>query len=665
MREGFVKVAACTPNIEVANVAHNVEMIINQMREAAAVNADILAFPALCVTGATCQDLFLQEALLDEAKSALIELKGASGGLETIFTVGLPLRIDDGVYSVAAVLYQGRILAIIPQSRFKREEALLLDRYFVPAEDKFGIITIDGENVPFGSDVLLRIANVESLTVGVVIGSEGYDPEGPMQQRSRMGATLVIHMDASPELVSSEEYRMQRIRCNSHLCCNNIVYVNAGRGESTTDYVFAGQNVIAECGEIIAASECFDEPDEYGLMLIEDCDIGKSAHERMSRSYEVNRFAPGLLKLDYGCDLRSEMKDVRVDHEKIIMIDALNTNFTLVRKFAKNPFAPDTDAKSLARRCDKILKMQAEGLRKRMEHTHARTAVIGISGGLDSTLALLVAADTLDILKRDRKDIVAVTMPCFGTTKRTKSNAVRLAKALGCTVREINIAKSVKQHLKDIGHDIDDMNVTFENAQARERMQVLMDIANDEAGIVVGTGDLSEAALGWTTFNGDHISNYNVNGGIPKSMLRLLVGFYADTCGDEKVAGILNDVLDTPVSPELLPPKDGEISQCTENLVGPYELHDFFLYYCVRWGYSPRKIYMMACNAFEGDYEPEVILEWEKKFYSRFVSQQFKRSCSVDGPKIGSVCLSPRGAFAMPSDAVAKVWLEELNRSQR
>lgn len=657
MKDGFVKVCAVTPNISVGDVEANVSSIINLMQETAAKDVSIAAFPMLCVTGATCGDLFLQDQLLSSAYDALVTLKGASGGLETLFFIGLPLRVDDCIYNVAAVLYQGSVLAIIPQSEFLRREPLELDRYFSGFESNPGRIEIDGEEILLGADVLLRIPAVDSLTVGVVLGSEGYDPLGPVSTRAKNGATLLVHMDANPELVASKEYRVQRIKSNTHLSLSNLIYVNAGRGESSTDFVFSGQNIIAECGEVIAMSKCFAYDNEsieeneaecgiaycneYGTKLITDCDLGRAAHERKTKGFTTHHFTDGI---------------------NILGVDIPRKPFLLDRKFAKSPFVSE-DVNKRDRDCDMILKMQAEGLRRRMEHINATNAVIGISGGLDSTLALLVTYRAYRIGNLDPKNIIAVTMPGFGTTARTKSNAVRLAETLGCTVREISIDKSVITHFENIGHDINDTNVTYENAQARERTQILMDIANDCNGIVIGTGDLSEMALGWCTYNGDHMSMYGVNSGIPKTMLRSLVGYYAEQCckGMEDAAIVLRDVLDTPVSPELLPPKDGKISQCTEELVGPYELHDFFLYYVLRWGYWPKKIFRMAKSAFEGVYSEEEILKWEKKFYWRFISQQFKRSCMPDGPKIGSVGLSPRGDLRMPSDATAKIWAKELD----
>lgn len=641
MRDGFVKVCACVPRISVADVDANVNSIINKMQEAAANDAQICAFPMLCITGATCGDLFLQDSLLNAAYKGLLNIKAASGALETIFVVGLPFRVDDCLVNAAAIVYRGDIIAIVPQSEYQKKEILDLDRYFTPFMGDAGQIEIDGDKVLFGSDILVRIPAVDSLTMGIVLGSDGYDPAGPMTERTKNGATFIIHMDANPELVSTEKYRMQRIETNTHLTLSNLLYVNAGYGESTTDYVFSGQCVIAECGEIIAKNEAFGvDGDEYGRMLIEDLDIGRVSYERKRIDYTEHHFTDGL---------------------NIVAVDLLNKPIVLTRKFAKNPFIPDDEA---SRRdvCSMILRMQAEGLRKRIEHTKVSGCVIGISGGLDSTLALLVTVKAFKLLNKDVKDIVAVTMPCFGTTQRTKSNAVTLATSLGCTVREVNISNSVTMHLKDIGHDVNDTNVTYENAQARERTQVLMDIANDLNALVVGTGDLSELALGWCTYNGDHMSMYAVNAGIPKTMLRFLVDYYADECcgNISEASKVLKDVLLTPVSPELLPPKDGEISQCTEDIVGPYELHDFFLYYCLRWGYSPKKIYRMAQHAFDGEYDDETILKWEKKFYWRFVSQQFKRSCMPDGPKIGSVGLSPRGDLNMPSDATANVWIKEL-----
>lgn len=632
MKDGFIKVAACTPVIKVADVDANVEKIIEAINDSYQKGARIIAFPELSITGATCGDLFMQASLMSAAREGLARIAETTKGLNTLVFVGLPMEIDGEMLDVAAALYDGLVVGIVPRKSFDKRDGMNLVRQFDASN---GVIT---QFMP-----LFPIDGVFGLKVGVCIGADMYGNAYDFARCAKSGANLIICMDASPELVTSEDDVMNRLRALSNQFACNILYVNAGEGESTTDFVFSGRKAIIECGEIVAQSEAF-----AGDAICEVLDASKAVHERVLHG---NACAMGK------CNPK---KHPEVTTPSMPIVVAEDTE--LSRHFAKNPFIPESEV-VLKNRCEKILIMQAMGLKKRIEHTNVKTVVMGISGGLDSTLVLLVCAKAFDLAGRPRKDIIAVTMPGFGTTKRTKSNATTLVEALGATLKDVSIEAAVRQHFSDIGHDENNRNVTYENAQARERTQVIMDMANDMDGLVVGTGDLSELALGWATYNGDHMSMYGVNGGIPKTMLRHLVAYYADTCGDETVSDTLNDILNTPVSPELLPPKDGEISQCTEELVGPYVLHDFFLYYALRWGYGPRKIYRLACAAIK-DYDAATILKWEKKFYWRFISQQYKRSCLPDGVKIGSVGVGPRGDLCMPSDAVANVWQKELEEMQ-
>lgn len=650
MKDGIIKVASCTPQIKVADTDYNADRIIEQMNIAYEEGASIIAFPELCVTGATCRDLFCQAVLLSGAKAALAKIMKATEKINALVFVGLPMEIEGALYDVAAALYLGQIVGMTPRHSFDKRDSLGNARYFAGS---YGAIT----------DVIptYKIEGIPGLNVGVCVGGDFYKSAYDFARTAKRGASLIVCMDATPELVTAENDRINRLTALSSQFDCDIIYASAGEGESTTDNVFAGQKLIIECGQIIAKSKCFDLSKDRHVckkcgavrrdgILIQDLDTAKSIYERMVNGPIAKMGCNGHCGKGKNADNMGTSVLIPITEPREVQ---------LTRVFPKNPFVPASEDE-LKARCEKILTMQAMGLKKRLDHTGVKSVVLGISGGLDSTLALLVCAKAFDMAGRDRKGIISITMPCFGTTARTKGNASVLTELLGATLREINIEKAVNQHFEDIGHNPSDTNVTYENSQARERTQVLMDVANDTAGLVVGTGDMSELALGWATYNGDHMSMYDVNAGVPKTMLRHLVRYYADTCGDEKVAGILMDILDTPVSPELLPPKDGEISQCTENLVGPYELHDFFLYYCLRWGYGPQKIYRLAVAALDGQYEADVILSWEKKFFSRFIGQQFKRSCLADGPKIGSVGVGPRGDLCMPSDAVSRLWQAEL-----
>ena len=619
MKNGFIKVAAATPKIKVADVQFNSNNIINDIKKAADQGVKLITFPELSITGYTCGDLFGQRLLIESAQKQLDRIKDETKSLEIISAVGLPLIKNGKLINAAAVLYKGEILGTVGKKNLPNYNEFYEKRNF---EDCF-----DEEPVIF------RCRNMPEFSFGIELCEDLWIPEPPSAKLALGGAEIIVNLSASNEMIGKAEYRRSLVTGQSGRLICGYVYASAGDGESTTDLVFSGHNLIAENGTLLKETKLFDNE-----MIISEIDVFGLASER-----QKNTSFP------------------KYNEVKVVEFEMNTADTELTRFYSPTPFVP-SDKKNRAERCESILTMQSEGLKKRVEHTSAKSLVIGISGGLDSTLALLVCVKTMDRLKRSRKDIIAVTMPCFGTTKRTKSNAVQLCEALGVTVKEINITESVLQHFKDIEHDFDNHNVVFENGQARTRTLVLMDIANQTNGLVVGTGDLSELALGWATYNGDHISMYGVNGGIPKTLIRYIVGFYGDSSEDETLKKVLYDILDTPVSPELLPAENGEISQKTEDLVGPYELHDFFLYYAIRRSFSPSKIYRLAVRAMEGRYSEETIKKWLTNFYRRFFSQQFKRSCLPDSPKVGSVTLSPRGDWRMPSDAVAGEWLREIEK---
>lgn len=635
MRDGFIKAAAATPDIKVADCISNTQEIIKRAKEMSALGARIMVFPELCITGYTCQDLFWQETLLASAKEQLLAAAEALKDTEGLIFVGLPLVFRGKLYNVAAALNRGNILGIVPKIYLPNYGEFYEARHFTSGKGVQGYMELGGRQVPFTSNLLFTCQEMPGLTVAAEICEDLWAPNPPSVAHAMAGANLIVNLSASDETVGKSEYRRELVKSQSARLLCGYIYAAAGNGESTQDLVFGGQNLICENGSILAEAEMFKNQTIYA-----DFDIQRLQGER--RRISTWEEEKGLCYMTAAFHLPKEKTEVK-------------------RYFDPNPFVPD-NAGERNKRCDEILTIQARGLVKRLQHTNGKSAVLGISGGLDSTLALLVTARAFDILGMERKNITAVTMPCFGTTDRTYTNACELTRHLGATLMEVDIKKAVLQHFQDIGQDFENHDVTFENAQARERTQVIMDIANQKAGMVIGTGDLSELALGWATYNGDHMSMYGVNGSVPKTLVRHLVRYYADTCGEEKLAEILLDVLDTPVSPELLPPKDGKISQKTEDLVGPYELHDFFLYYMLRFHFAPGKIYRMAKMAFQGVYEDEVILKWLKKFYWRFFSQQFKRSCLPDGPKVGSVAVSPRGDLRMPSDACVRIWMDEIER---
>lgn len=633
MRQGFVKAAAVTPKIKVADTKYNAELILDMMKESTRQGAKIVVFPELCLTGYTCQDLFLQERLLQGAKDALMKLVKESASLDAIFFVGLPFEILGRLYNVAAVFSHGEVLGLVPKSYLPNYNEFYEARHFVSgAELATEVVLPDGSCVPADRDLLFVCEQMPKLRIGVELCEDLWTPNPPSISHALAGASVLVNLSASNELTGKDSYRRELVSGQSARLLAAYIYASAGEGESTQDLVFSGHNIIAENGQILAESKRFG----HGILYSE---------------IDVERL----------CAQRRRMTTfVTEDQTHTEILFSLKIEETKLTRFIDPaPFVP-TDRQNREKRCDEILMIQAMGLKKRLEHTGAN-AVVGISGGLDSTLALLVTVRAFDLCGRDHKGITAVTMPGFGTTDRTYDNAVKLIQSLGAEFVEVDICQSVNVHFSDIGQDPSVHDVTYENSQARERTQILMDIANKKNALVIGTGDLSELALGWATYNGDHMSMYAVNASVPKTLVRHLVRYYADTCEDKQLSDTLYDVLDTPVSPELLPPEDGKISQKTEDLVGPYELHDFFLYYMLRQGFSPAKIYRLAKIAFAGTYEDAFILKWLKTFCRRFFAQQFKRSCLPDGPKVGSVAVSPRGDLRMPSDACATLWMEELN----
>lgn len=635
MKQGFIKVAAATPDIRVADVPFNTKQICSAIEEAQNNQAKIVVFPELCVTGYTCGDLFTQDVLLQAAKQALLEITEFTREKDMLVFVGVPLVVDAKLYNVAAALCRGEILGLTTKTFLPNYGEFYEMRQFTAGPDVPGEILFNGKKVPFGPGLLFQASSMEELIVSAEICEDVWSPIPPSIRAAMEGATVIVNCSASDETIGKDSYRRELIKGQSARLIAGYIYANAGEGESTTDLVFGGHNLIAENGSILAEAKRFENQ-----IIYTELDIKRIVGERRKNTTFTMAKEKVLPRISFPLDV-CEIK--------------------LTREFPKKPFVPQ-DEKERALRCEEILTIQAMGLKKRLLHTHANTTVVGISGGLDSTLALIVTAKAFDMIGKDKKEILAITMPCFGTTDRTYRNACKMAEQLGATLREVKIADSVSLHFQDIGHDPKDHSVTYENAQARERTQVLMDIANATNGMVIGTGDMSELALGWATYNGDHMSMYGVNASVPKTLVRHLVKYAADVTADPKLQEVLYDVLDTPVSPELLPPKDGDIAQKTEDLVGPYELHDFYLYFMLRFGYEPGKIYRLAVQTFEGVYEKETILKWLTTFCRRFFNQQFKRSCLPDGPKIGTVALSPRGDWRMPSDACAQVWMRDLEK---
>lgn len=633
MKDGFIRMAAATPKIRVADPVYNSKQIFQLITEAAAKGVKVLVLPELCLTGYTCHDLFLQNTLLEASSNALQYLLQQTKQMDIVVFLGAPWAYYGKLYNTAVVFHRGKVLGIIPKQHLPNYSEFYEIRYFKQGHQKPVNISWRGQEIPFGANILFQCTNLESLVLAAEVCEDVWVPAPPSTGHAQAGATVIANCSASDESVGKGTYRESLIAGQAARLVCGYIYANAGEGESTQDLVFGGHNIISENGTLLAASKRFG----HG-MVYADMDLERLISERR----KMSTFSIAGQQDYHQVFFTLELEELK-----------------LKRWIDPAPFVPgNIDLRK--QRCEEIFMIQAMGLKKRLEHTGISQVVLGLSGGLDSTLALLVTVKAFELLGIAATQIQTITMPCFGTTDRTYENACKMARQIGTTLREIDIKKSVTLHFGDIGHDTDQHDVTYENSQARERTQVLMDIANQCNGLVVGTGDMSELALGWATYNGDHMSMYGVNASVPKTLVRYLVQYCADSCQDHELKTVLLDVLDTPVSPELLPPKDGEIVQKTEDFVGPYELHDFFLYYVLRFGYSPGKIYRLANIAFEQKYDPEMILKWLKTFYRRFFSQHFKRSCLPDGPKVGSVALSPRGDLRMPSDASASIWLTEI-----
>lgn len=634
MKQGFVKVAAATPVIKVADCEYNRCSIENILNEAITNQVKLIVFPELVITGYTCSDLFLQEKLLEEAKKQLILLANYSKDKDILIFVGLPIEKKGKLYNVTAAINHGEILGFIPKRNIPNYSEFYEARHFTKGNKKPEMLYINGKEVPFGTNLLFSCKEMEGFVVAGEICEDVWVPNPPSITHAMAGATVIINSSASDETTGKDIYRKSLIDGQSARLLCGYVYANAGEGESTTDLVFGGHNIISENGIALAESQRFKNETIYA-----DLDIHRLRSERRRMTTFEIEDSEDYVTVEFSL----KMEDTK-----------------LTRTFDNAPFVPKSKYDK-DKRCEEILSMQSMGLKKRLQHTGCKHAVVGISGGLDSTLALLVVVRAFDSLSIPRENIMAVTMPCFGTTDRTYNNAVELIHKLNASFMEVNIKEAVNLHFRDIGHDSNVHDITYENGQARERTQILMDVANKVNGMVIGTGDMSELALGWATYNGDHMSMYGVNSSVPKTLVRYLVDYYASTCQDTGLSKVLEDILDTPVSPELLPPENGMISQKTEDIVGPYELHDFYLYYVLRFGYQPSKVYRIAKIAFQGIYDVQTILKWLKKFYYRFFSQQFKRSCLPDGPKVGSIAVSPRGDLRMPSDACVRSWIEELD----
>lgn len=642
MKDGFLKAAVSTPELRVADCQFNKEQLVKKAKEMEQKGVKLLAFPELALTGYTCSDLFLQDTLLSGAEQALLDYVSETKELDLVSIVGMPLEHKGSLYNVAVVVDHGMIRGIVPKTYLPNYGEFYEARQFRPG---FGEISWhlfpSGDMAPMGANQVFVDDERETLCFGVEICEDLWTPNPPSAKLASANALIIVNLSASDELTGKAAYRRQLVMNQSARTITAYLYADAGEGESTTDMVFAGHNMIAENGVLLAESKPFAAEKD----LITEIDLGRLHNERrrMGTFFQMPQGEkyPGILQnsVQFGADVET----------------------VLTRHVEKMPFVP-SNRNDREARCEEILNIQSYGLAKRLRHTGCGHAVIGLSGGLDSTLALLVTVRAFDQTGLDRKGIVCVTMPCFGTTTRTYDNAVSLAEELGTTLREIPIRDAVMGHFQDIGHDSEVHDVTYENGQARERTQILMDVANQVNGLVIGTGDMSELALGWATYNGDHMSMYGVNCSVPKTLVRYLVQFYADTSKKNGLKEVLYDVLDTPVSPELLPPQNGEIAQKTEDIVGPYELHDFFLYYLLRCGCRPAKIFRLAVYAFRGDYDQQTILKWLSTFCHRFFRQQFKRSCLPDGPKVGTVSVSPRGDLRMPSDACDTLWKAELDR---
>lgn len=633
MKDGFIRVAAATPKTRVTDIDYNREQITRLIKDAASSDCSLIVFPELSITGYTCGDLFHQSTFTSAAYKALLKITEETADLEIVAVVGLPYKFEGKLYNVGAVISKGNILGLVPKRFIPNYSEFYELRHFTPFEG----IAETSDGILFGN-IIFENETYSDFSFAVEICEDLWVPNPPSINYAVNGAMIICNLSASDEVIGKSEYRRKLVSMNSARTLGAYIYSDCGFGESTQDMVFAGHDLICENGSVLAETKKFDDKE----VIYADIDLKRLSHERQrANTFETD---DSISKVIFDTNPKADLE--------------------LKRDFPRTPFVPRMKD-DLERRCEEIITMQAMGLATRLHHINGKTAVVGLSGGLDSTLALIVAVHAFDRLGLDRKGIIAVTMPCFGTTARTKNNSVELAKAYGVTLKEVNIKDAVNIHFRDIEHDPEVHDVTYENSQARERTQVIMDIANQAGGIVIGTGDLSELALGWATYNGDHMSMYGVNCSIPKTLVRYLVSYESERTAsiDSNLSKVLKDVVDTPVSPELLPPTaGGTISQKTEDLVGPYELHDFFMYYFLRFAFAPSKIYRIAKVAFDGVYDPETIYKWEEVFIKRFFMQQFKRSCLPDGPKVGTVTLSPRGDWRMPSDATSKVWLEDLKK---
>ena len=640
LKYGFVRVGAAVPETKVADCTFNTRKIAEIMDKSIENDVYITVFPELCITGYTCGDLFQQSLLLEMALKSLRELADKSAGHRNIFLVGLPMLINQQLYNCAAIIQNGRVRGIVPKRYLPNYNEFYEKRWFHEGSSLTSdSVNLFGESVPCGNDLVFQDELTPELSFAVEICEDLWMPVPPSSLLAKSGAVILCNLSASNETIGKNEFRKLLVKSQSGRCIVAYVYASCGIGESTTDVVFGGQAMIAENGTLMAESERFRTESQ---LIMQDIDIKRLYYERMNTTSFTQ-------------------PDLKFQSRKVILEPVSFELENLLRKVDKHPFVPEDNAEK-NERCREIFSIQTAGLAKRILHTGLKKMVLGISGGLDSTLALLVACQTADTLNLPRKNIIAVTMPGFGTTGRTYENALNLMKSLGADYREIDIKDACLQHFRDIGHDPSVYDVTYENVQARERTQILMDIANREGGLVIGTGDLSELALGWSTYNGDHMSMYSVNCGIPKTLVKYLVLWYADNVATEGISGILRSIADTPISPELKPPNEkGEIEQKTEDIIGPYELHDFFLYYMIRYRAEPEKILYLAKIAYRDQYDEQTIKKWLRVFYRRFFSQQFKRSCVPDGPKVGTVSLSPRGDWRMPSDASSALWLDEID----
>ncbi len=644
MNYGFVRVAAAVPELKVADCGYNSDRIIKMIFDADKEGVELIVFPELSITSSTCADLFQQRQLQQHALMELRRIAERTRKLNIVSIVGMPILAGNKLYSCGVAIQSGEVLGIVPKTHIPAYNGYGQMRWFASGEDtSCDYVNIFGNEIPFGTDLLFEAGDLNgaagSFSFGIEIGEDLYAPIPKSTSLTSAGASIIFNLSADSEIIGRREYRIEAVRQQSRKCINGYILSSAGVNESTTDMVFGGHTLIAEAGELLCEGERFQRK---GCMIVSEIDVQRIQSDRMKQNLfgQVNQ-KKSFRKIEF-----------KVDY----------TGFnTLKRAIRPLPFVPDNE-KARNERCKEILSIQAAGLAKRLSHTGLKKAVIGISGGLDSTLALIVTAEAFDLLKMPRENIIAVSMPGFGTTDATFENAKELIKSFDAEYREINIVKACLKHFEDIGHDPSVFDTTYENVQARERTQILMDIANKEGGIVIGTGDLSELALGWSTYNGDHMSMYSVNCGIPKTLVRYLVGFAADNIPQKEASQVLLRILDTPITPELLPPDEkGQIRQKTEDIIGPYELHDFFIYHVLRYGAAPEKVVFLAKQAFGEAYPKETIKSWLKVFYRRFFAHQFKRSCQPDGPKVGSIGLSPRGDWCMPSDAAVKLWLSELD----